>query len=173
MSGQFGGLLGALNTQVFEGALISRAEQPIPSSLLAGPGGLRAGVDLLQGRFGWADPETGLVTNVQAAGTVLGLILPKVRPPVANFSQAWTWAYTAACLTYIRSGIGVTLVSSGNYYVRFAAGAVPGEPVYADGLDGHAISGEAVGAFLTPWTVAVGCAPGRLGQISTSNYFGA
>src|ERR1700761_9718813 len=107
MSGPFGGLLGALDTQVFEGALISRAEQFEPSAVLAGPGGLRAGVDLLQGRFGWADPETGLVTTAQAAGRPLGLVLPKVLPPVRPFSQAWTWGYTQGGLTYIRSGTGV------------------------------------------------------------------
>lgn len=174
MFAPFGGINGALDPSRFEGSLISRAYQPVPSSVLAGPGALRAGGDLLQGRFGWADPVTGLVTNAQGAGTLLGLVLPKVRPPVRRFSQQWTWAYTdAGGLTYIRSGIGVTLVSNGNYCVRFPAGAVVGEVVYADILDGHAVSGEADGSFQTPWTVAVGCTPGCLGEISTSNYFGA
>lgn len=132
------------------------------ASLFAGLSAFRAGEDgLAVARFGWADVETGYADNARtAAHQLLGFVLPVVNGNTAM--RVWRGQ------RYIRPGVGVTLMSTGDYWARFAGGAIPGAQVYASLVDGTAISGEAAGAEPTPWFVVTLAAPGGLAIISTT-----
>ncbi len=126
--------------------------------MLAGPIALRAASSdgLEVGVFGWADSD-GLVSNTKLSGSQrLGLILPLMSfrpvPPM--------WGV-------VPPGYQVTLATAGDFYVCFPSGAEQGQPVYASLFDGTPISGETPDAELTPWVVAIPCAPGGLAVIST------
>lgn len=122
---------------------------------MAGAGFFRSGPDgLIMAHFGWADPETGLARNIPDG--LLGLV-----GLVAGARRLSLNGVT------LRPGYGCTLFSAGDFYVRFADGASPGQRVYASELDGTPISGEAVGAIPTPWYTVSGCPPGGLAIIST------
>ncbi len=72
---------------------------------------------------------------------------------------------------FLRPGLAATLCVRGDFWAQFAGGAIKGQPVYADLLDGAAVSGYAAGAELTPWSIVTSCDPGGLAIISTwSNY---
>lgn len=163
------GTPGALGTQVFEGAFIYAPYTRMPPTVVAGAGGLVAGTGgIAQGRFGWADLTTGLVTNARtAAAQARGLVMPQMG--------GWSKIYTdpaAPSVLRIRQGLALTLAAGGNFWVRFPGGAFVGESCYADIVDGHAVSGYAVGAELTPWRVVSSANPGELAKISTYAYFG-
>ena len=127
----------------------------------AAPGGV------IQGRFGWADPTTGLVSNVPTTGAALGVVVPQrgtfARVYFDPTVKAWR----------IRQGLPATLCLGGPFWLRFQFGAVAGTPAYADSVDGHAVSGYAAGAVLTRWTVTTGCEPGGLAVISSTAFVGA
>lgn len=135
------------------------------SALVAGGGFFRVGPDgLYMGRFGWADPNTGLAYSTRPAGAFLGLV-----QPVAGFRRQLTHIVAGGVM--IRPGYQCTLFKSGDFYARFDAGAQIGNPVYASVLDGKAISGEADDAELTPWIITTPCGPGGLAIISTWSNF--
>jgi len=107
--------------------------------------------------FAWANPETGFVASQpQSPADLLGFVQPY---------PGFLWRAVRDC-RIIRPGYEVTLFANGDFYARFAAGAAPGQRVFASALDGAPISGEADDAEATPWHVAVGCAPGDLAIIS-------
>lgn len=146
--------------QAAEGFFASRNPGSV---LLAGPVAFRAGPNgLAVARFGWADVGTGLVDNVRAnARQMLGFVFP-----VVNGNSA---VQVCRGQRYVRPGVGVTLMQGGDYWVRFAGGALGGSVVYASLVDGTAISGVASGAEPTRWLVATDTAPGGLAIISTTN----
>src|SRR6202034_4111564 len=136
--------------------------------------------------FGWGNPTTGQVSNTRVTTQdVLGLVLPlrslngsnggvvggprALAGPQAQFT--WEWFDPSVQGWRVRTGLGVTLFDRGNFWVRFAAGALAGNSVYASLTDGSAISGAASGAELTPWKVCYNVAPGDLGQVSTTATF--
>jgi hypothetical protein len=130
------------------------------SALVAGDG-----PGVAQGRFGWADLVTGKVTNAQTdAAQRLGLVLPQ--------SGTWQKVYwdSATKAWWIRPGLPVTLAAQGDFFMRFEGGAIRGQPVYANPLDGTALSGATLGAVLTPWTVVTSADPGCNAIISTWSY---
>lgn len=131
---------------------------------VAAPGGL------IQGRFGWGDPSTGLASNVPTAGATLGVVLP-----YAGWRADWGRVYFDPTVNAyrIREGLNVTLMTGGPFWLRFAAGAVAGQPVYASNVDGAALSGYTAEATLTPWKVSTPTAPGGLAIVSTSAFYGA
>lgn len=116
------------------------------SSFRAAPSGL------FTNRFAWADPTTGLVSNVYAPSCVLGLVSP-------------LWNQTT--VPKVPGGYQATLFSGGNFLVRFPAGASIGERVYASAIDGTAVSGETEDSYITPWYVASNAAPGGNAIITT------
>ena len=125
---------------------------------------------VIQGRFGWGDPTTGLVTNTPVAGAVLGVVVPLVGWR-ADWGRVF---YDATVNAYrIRAGLPVTLVNAGPFWLRFAAGAVAGQPVYASNVDGSALSGYTVGATLTQWRVSTPTSPGGLAIVSSTSFYGA
>lgn len=135
------------------------AVQPV-----AAPGGV------IQGRFGWADPATGYVGNSLVVNGPLGIVVPLV-----GWRATWGRVFfdPTVCAVRQRQFLPATLGVGGPYWVRFEGGAFGGQPVYADHVDGHAISGQTVGASLTPWTVVTNCCPGGLAVINTHVKFGA
>jgi hypothetical protein len=137
---------------------------PYPS-VDAGEGALVAGVQpgqsgIAAGRFGWANPASGVVLNSRTtAQDQIGIVIPRR----AN----WESCYLNAGSRWLRKGYQMTLISAGAFWLRFPGGAFRGDPVYADLVDGHAVSGIVSGAELTKFFVTCGCNPGALAQVST------
>lgn len=116
------------------------------------------------GRFAWMGVD-GLTLNMRSSDADLqGVVIT-----VANPGVDWRWVfYDDATRTYrIRQGLPCPMLSRGNVWVRFQYGARPGEQVYANILDGSAISGYSAGGELTPWVVVTHAAAGGLSIIST------
>ena len=170
----------ALNVQTFEGAFAQpnpywqpAGFPPYPAAL-AGAGGLVAGAGgLIQGRFGWGNPTTLQTVNQPSAGAVLGVVVP-----IVGWRATWGRVFFDCSVPggawRIRQGLPVTLCVGGPFWLRFAAGAVPGQRVYADPVDGHAISGNTGGgAVLTPWTVVTPAGPWGLAIVSSTADVGA
>jgi hypothetical protein len=183
------GFPSALGGYPFEGAFvlppIDRSNgptwaNPVPS-VLAGPGALRAAPGgTIQGRFGWANPATGLVSNTRiTAEDQIGIVKPYRSASGADVvGFGWTWQYFDPTITplpfgglVIRQGLNVNLIAAGPMWLRFVGGAYPGETVYASLTDGSAISGSAAGAEATRWVVSSNCSPGNLAIVSTTAFF--
>lgn len=177
----------------YEGAFASRVlaqnlETLAPYvSALAGSGAWTAAPGgVLQGRFGYGDPSTGLVWNSQQTpADTLGVVTPlrsvnaanggviggppAFGGPVASWSwQTWDRSYRAWRL---RAGIVCTLMTGGNFWLRFAGGANYGDTVYVSLTDGSAISGALAGAIATPWKVCSNARAGSLAIVSTTASF--
>lgn len=122
----------------------------------------RAGEDgLAVARFAWADHSTGLAANERtSAAQQLGFVLP--------IFDGINAVRTSRGVRYIRPGLGVTLMTGGDFWARFESGASAGQPVYASLVDGSPISGQADGAELTPWFVVNDTEAGGLAIISTT-----
>lgn len=157
--------IGALGTRVYEGASIFGPYDSPPPTVVAGVGGLVGGAaGTVMGRFGWADPTTGAVDNARtSAGQIPGLVIPH--------GGGWTRVYCSGGVWIARKGLPVTMAAGGKFWVRFPGGAYAGQPCYADLVDGHAISGYAVGAEATVWTVCGNALPGNLAPISSQANF--
>jgi hypothetical protein len=183
---------GAYQGAPYEGAFASRVlgqnlETLAPfASALAGPLALRAGPGgLLQGRFGFADPATGLVINSGTGNMPFGVVVPLQSTNNANGAviggparfggpQArWTWqTYDRAAKAWrMREGIVATLIPTGAFFLKFAGGANYGDTVYASLTDGSAISGAASGAVATAFKVCQPGAPGCLSVVSSTARF--
>lgn len=178
----------------YEGAFASRVLgqnletlAPFVSSL-SGVGSWRAAPGgLLQGRFGFGDPSTGLVTNAAPTGPYdLGIVIPLESTNNANggvvggparFGGPWarwtwqTWDRTANAWR-LREGLMTTLMPNGNFFLRFAGGANYGDTVYASTIDGTAVSGSGVlDTVETAFKVCGNGAPGQLVVVSSSAKF--
>lgn len=153
-----------------EGAFVF-GQYNVMATVNAGPAGsLRAGIGGTSiGRFGWAGVD-GVVMNVRlAAADLIGVVLPQFGPGV-DWRRVF---YDDASFTYkIREGMNMAMLARGNVWVRFPGGATPSQPVYANPLDGTAISGYSLAGELTPWSVASPAAPGELAIISTRSMYG-
>lgn len=133
---------------------------------LAGPDALVAGDPdgIAVARFGWANIDTGKALNARnSAADRLGWVFP--------VWGTWQRVYVHLGRRYVRPGLPVTLFTRGDFWAMFPGGALVGQPVYADPLDGTPISGYDASAELTPWVVLTDCAPGRLAIISTWSNF--
>jgi hypothetical protein len=187
-------LLGSLGA--FEGAfssspLAQNLELRAPfRSLTAGPSAPRSNIPgTIQGRFGWLNSESGLVNNTRVASDdAIGIVIPfrslnganggVVGGPhgLAGAQNSWTWEFWDPTATpcgglRVRPGLVVTLHSRGNFWLRFAGGALYGNTVYASLADGSAISGPASNAEATPFKVCSIAAPGSLGIVSSAAFF--
>lgn len=157
------------------------------TSALAGQGAWSAGPGgILQGRFGFGNPSTGLVLNSQqTAADALGVVIPLRSVNTANggviggppafggpvASLTWqTYDHTFKAWR-LREGLVTTLGASGSFWLRFAGGANYGDTVYASLTDGSAISGALAGAIATPFKVCSPVAPGRLAIVSSTASF--
>lgn len=136
------------------------------STPLRGPqsSGYVAGRDLIMGQFGWADGTDQQVFNSRySPQQSVGYIVPQ-------FGN-WNLVYCSNGLWYLRAGFPVTVMTRGNYRIRFAGGAYPGQTVYASLIDGSAISGYSPNAEATTWKVITGCDPNGFAYISTWSTF--
>lgn len=136
------------------------------TQVLAGAGALVAAdpVGLEAARFGWADLTLGTASNERTtAAQRLGFVLP--------LCGDWQRVYVERGQRWIRPGLPITLCVRGDFWARFSGGAVPGQRVYADPLDGSLLSGYVASAELTPWSVITSAAPGQLAIISTWSNF--
>jgi hypothetical protein len=185
--GSFGAYEGAFSSAPLAQNLELRA--PF-QSVTGGPGAARSNSPgSIQGRFGWLNSETGLVNNTRIADDdVIGVVIPfrslnganggVVGGPrgLAGPQASWTWEFWDPTVTpcgglRVRPGLVVTMHARGNFWLRFAGGALYGNKVYASLADGSAVSGPASNTELTPWLVcSMGC-PGELAIVSTQAIF--
>lgn len=142
------------------------SEFSISATTVAGPSGsARAGAGgIAIGRFVWIRPDGVALNQRTSPDDVLGYVLPEFGPGV-DWRRVF---YDEVSRTWrIRQGMNVSLLASGNVWARFAGGAYVGDQVYANVLDGSAISGQSVTGELTPWFVATAATPGQIAAIST------
>lgn len=104
-------------------------------SMYAGPGELVAGpAGVTIGRFAWANP-VGVVSNSGGLGR-LGFVCRRgqvvINPIVLQRSG-----------NLILAGAEMTLHTKGDFWVRFAGGAMMGQKVYANFADGTAVAAAA------------------------------
>jgi hypothetical protein len=186
-----GALLGNYEGAFASAPIMQNLETRAPfKSLTAGPGAARASAPgTIQGRFGWLNSASGLVNNTRTASDdAQGIVIPfrslngsnggVMGGPrsLAGPQASWTWEFYDPSVTpcgglRVRPGLAVTMAARGNFWLRFAGGAIPGNQVYASLTDGSAISGAADGAELTPWLVVTLATPGQLAIVSTAAMF--
>lgn len=123
----------------------SSLSSPVPAGLRAGPGGVAIG------RFGWTDAN-GTVRNTRLnAGDALGFIIPDI-PINSDWRNVF---FDEVTRTFrIREGLPVTMLRTGKVWAKFVNGAQVLQPVYANILDGSAISGYSLAGELTRWSVS-------------------
>ncbi len=177
----------------FEGAFASRVigqnlEILGPySSSLAGEGGWRAAPGgLLQGRFGFGDPATGLVWNAPTGPLYdLGIVVPLQSVNYANggvvggpasfggtqAQRTWQVYDRVARSWRLRQGLIANIMPTGNFWLRFAGGANYGDTVYASLTDGSAISGSVTGSVVTAFKVCSNVGPGCMAIVSSTAVF--
>lgn len=111
------------------------------ASMLAGPGALVAGpLGVVVGRFARANFSTGIATNADPGAGALGSALGFCARP-GNTAQITAWLGSASMI--VMAGREITLHVKGDFWARFAAGATPGQKVFASYADGSAIAGTA------------------------------
>lgn len=131
-------------------------------TLLAGDGALKAGDNgVYVGRFAWVDETNGTVTNAEISGARFGFVR---RDQYAVITQ-----YLAESTLLVPAGFGVTLYDGGDFWARFANGAVIGESVYASTTDGSVLSASTApdsGYIDTGFKVASKAASGEIAKIT-------
>jgi hypothetical protein len=135
-----------------------------PYAPVAGPLGLAIGA------FCWLDPDTGIATNVQSEGALLGFTLP-----LANRHNLWERIYTQYPIEgvppfpqeIIRPGVGCVIAQSGVFSPKFPDGGQAGTQVFADPSTGLPYSGNPGSYIATPWTLMQNGGPGAKLCMST------
>lgn len=105
------------------------------ASMIAGEGALVAGPDgVVLGRFGFANNANGVVTSAAPAVTTFRTgFAARAQPALLT---GWL---EGAGMT-LQGGLEVTLHVKGDFWARFAGGAVMGQSVFASYADGSALS---------------------------------
>lgn len=99
--------------------------------MLAGPGIFKApAAGVVVGRFCWADPDTGDVTQGQTSGYLLGFLHRE--------NQAVIQTVNGEATMIVPQGIMISLFTQGDFWGYFAGGATPGQSVYAHTGSGNA-----------------------------------
>lgn len=107
-------------------------------AMVAGPGGLvTATGGVILGRFAWAN-EAGVVTNAKPGSGVARLGFAG-REGQTAFITAWMGESTLT----VPEGLGITLHTKADFWMRFAGGANAGDSVFASFADGSAVAGAA------------------------------
>jgi hypothetical protein len=125
------------------------------SSLVAFDGALTAGVNILVGRFAWADGDG--VVNYGGNGR-LGFV-QVAQPSLIPFNPAAGGVGIAQSTMQVAQGYEMNLMAGGDLLCRFAAGAVPNQKVYANFVDGTAVAaatGAPAGATSTTFSITAG-----------------
>lgn len=158
-------------------AAIGYGRQPF-ANIVSGAGQLTAGPNGVQlGIFGWADPDTGEVTNTptgqqgittdagaqittqggesivtfgDTAVGLLGFVLPITR--MWDWNRCTPTPPGALVRGFIlRAGLPCVLAAAGDFLTVFPFGAQAGQQVFADPATGYAYSGNPGGLVGTPW----------------------
>lgn len=123
------------------------------ASMLAGPAALVAGpLGVIVGRFGRANFANGAVTNADpgvGTSSATGFV---ARP--GNTAQITAWLGESSMIVY--AGREITMHVRGDFWARFAAGATPGQKVFASYADGLPVAGTAGGSVAGAVVTAVG-----------------
>jgi len=113
-----------------------------PSSLVAPPGGL------IVGNFAWADLTSEVVSQSYNPNGQLGFL--------RRSDQAIITDYLGFSTFVLNAGFPVTLFSQGDFWGFFAAGATPGQKVYADPSNGALVAGGASAPAVASVTASMG-----------------
>lgn len=109
------------------------------------------------GAFAWANLDTGSVENTRYdAGYQIGIVMPISDGERMGRSE-----------DTVSPDCEVTIAVKGEFLVRFKQGAIKGQQVYAQLLDGAPVSGETPLAQATLWYVISDAPLGGLAIIST------
>jgi hypothetical protein len=123
------------------------------ASMLAGPAALVAGpLGVIVGRFARANFNTGVATNADpgvGASSALGFVARQ-----GNIASIIQWLGESSMM--VMAGREITLHAAGDFWTRFAAGATPGQKVFASYGDGTAVAGAAAGTVAGAVVTAVG-----------------
>lgn len=111
------------------------------------------------GNICWADVTTGLVTQGYTAGYQMAMLHRQ--------NNAVITAFLGESVYVVNAGLPLDLFTQGDFWGLFAAGANPGDLVYANPTTGALQNSNAGGAILTPWIVGSVAAAGELARIST------
>ena len=154
-----------LNVSGIEGALVYSG-LTIPATCIAGPNGaIQAGPQgTAIGRFAWVRPDGVALNQRTSPDDAIGIVLPEFGPGV-DWRRVFYDDVSKTCR--IRQGLNISILTAGNVLMRFPGGARPGNQVYANLLDGSAISGPSVSGEVTRWFVASAAPPGQLAIITT------
>lgn len=121
------------------------------ASVLAGPGEFTSpSGGVLVGHFVWADADSGNVSASYVPGYQLGFLHREgtTNTVIVNFLGSYA--------TLVLQGFPLTLFSEGDFWASFAAGATPGQSVYADPANGAAIAGASGGINAATLTATLG-----------------
>lgn len=102
---------------------------PNQGQLVAPVGGVNVG------RFAFVDPATGNVSQAYVAGYQIGFL--------GRNEQALIRTFLGESTLNVPSGFMITLFNKGDFWMRFASGAVVGQTVYADENNGQPVAGNA------------------------------
>lgn len=128
------GFQNSVNIQPAPAAAGDFASANLRAAVLAGPGEFIAPVGgLTVGNFVWANPDTGAVSASYVPGYQLGFLHREQQGLITTFLGDSTMQ--------VLPGTILTLQSQGEFWARFAAGATPGQGVFADAGTGAPIAG--------------------------------
>lgn len=100
------------------------------------------------GRFLWADPNAGDVTQYFRAGCQIGFLHRENNAVITEF--------LAEASFVVYEGLPITLFDQGDFWGLFAAGATPGQRVWANPGDGSLIAGGSSAPALDSYTASAG-----------------
>lgn len=130
------------------------------SSVLAGPGALVAPKGGLRvGYFFWVGPN-GQTSQSFVAGYQVAFLGRNEQALITEFLGEYTML--------VPEGFMITGYNVGDFWARFAAGATPGQNVYADPTDGAPLSGASAPALATVTGSFGGTGTGTLVNASTT-----
>jgi hypothetical protein len=136
-------------------------------SMYAGPGELVAGPNgVTVGRFAWASPTGQVNNNGLGVGGRVGFVA-RHGQVVVNPTLLQRFG------NLIPAGVDMTLHTMGDFWVRFAGGAMVGQKVFANFSDGTAVAGAAgmpPSAASATGTIAAGTAT-VTGSIAPNNNY--
>lgn len=119
------------------------------ASVISGPGQYVAPASgLTVGNFAWAAADAGPVSQSYVAGDQVGLL--------GRNLQAVITAFLGEASMLVNPGIPVTLFNEGDFWTKFAAGATPGQRVYADPSTGAPVAGGATAPAVASVTADAG-----------------
>lgn len=131
------------------------------ASIISGPGQFVAPAGgLVVGNFAWANTDTGPVSQTYVAGDQVGFL--------GRNQQAVITAFLAETSMLVNAGFPITLFDQGDFWALFAAGATPGQRVYADPSTGVPVAGAASSA---PAVASVTASAGFSGTASVGASF--